>query len=96
MRLSNDYYLGLVIAAENREVPKACRNLGHPLPPLGSFVIEIPSCGKRTRDTLTAWHRPRCADGRLQNVSKTPVEYGGLAGTAADDEKLVSSWDSNP
>ena len=33
---------------------------------------------------------------RLQYVSKTPVEYGGLAETAADDEKLVSSWNSNP
>ena len=33
---------------------------------------------------------------RLQNVSKTPVEYGGLAWTAEDDEKLVNSWNSNP
>ena len=50
---------------------------------------------------------PRCLHGapgpyeplitrfRLQNVSTT-VECGGLAGTLADDKKLVSSWTSNP
>jgi hypothetical protein len=34
---------------------------------------------------------------RLQNdVSKTQVGYGGLVKTAADDEKLVNDWNSNP
>ncbi len=33
---------------------------------------------------------------RLQNVSKTPVEYRGLARTEADDKKLVTSRNSNP
>jgi hypothetical protein len=30
----------------------------------------------------------------LQNVSTTPAEYGGLARTEADDERLVNGWNS--
>jgi hypothetical protein len=33
---------------------------------------------------------------RLQNVSTTPVESRGLAGTLADNEKLVNRRNSNP
>jgi hypothetical protein len=34
--------------------------------------------------------------GRVQNVSKTLVECGGLAKTPFDDEKVVNRWNSNP
>jgi hypothetical protein len=46
------------------------------------------ACGSLAID-----RRPR---GRLQNVSTTRVECRALAGTLADDEKLVNSWNSNP
>ena len=34
-------------------------------------------------------------DGRLQNVSMTPVECGGLAATGVDEGKPVSCWNVN-